>query len=297
MMTAVIHDGRICALGEGALWHPGRGALFWVDILGRRLLGRDHGGPREWPQAEHVSAAGWIDDDRLLVASETALFVLDLATGARRDLCPLDAGNPATRSNDGRADPAGGFWIGTMGKAAERGAGAIWRWHRGSLRRLFAPVSIPNAICFDPAGRWAQFADSATAQVMRVGLDADGWPAGEPERFLDLSAEPFKPDGAVVDAAGATWIALWGGGGVAAFGPDGRQLARVDLPAVQVTCPAFGGPGLSTLYATTARVGLGARAGAADGVTLALPGLARGLPEPRVQLVAEEPGGGAACGS
>lgn len=283
-MTAIIHDDRVCSLGEGALWHPGRRQLFWADILGRRLLARDGQEPREWAFGEHVSAAGWIDENRLLVASETALFVLDLASGARRDLCPLDAENRATRSNDGRADPAGGFWIGTMGKGAERGAGAIWRWYRGELRRLFAPLSIPNAICFDPGGRWAQFADTATRQVMRVVLDARGWPAGRPEVFLDLAAQGLNPDGAVVDAEGATWIALWGAGAVAAWGPDGAPRAQVAVPALQPTCPAFGGEGLGTLHLTSARVGLGARAGAADGMTLALPGLSRGLPEPAVVL-------------
>ncbi len=296
-MTVAIFDDRACVLGEGALWHPGRGRLYWFDIDRRRLLGRDGAGPREWAFAEQVSAAGWIDDERLLVASETALLDFDLTRGEGRRVAALDAGNPATRSNDGRADPRGGFWIGTMGKGGARGMGAIWRWHRGELRRLFAPVSIPNALCFDPAGGWAQFADTATGAVMRVALDGAGWPRGEPEVFLDLAPLGLKPDGAVVDALGATWIALWGGGGVASWGPDGSPGARIALPARQVTCPAFGGAGMATLYATSARVGLGDRAGPHDGATFALSGCGRGLPEPRVEMPPPAEPDGAACAS
>jgi len=135
-MTSVFDDRR-CELGEGPLWHPGRKQLFWFDILGKRLLTRTDDGARDWQFSELVSAAGWVDDENLLIASETALFRFDLDSGARSEVCALEADQPNTRSNDGRADPQGGFWIGTMGKTAEPGAGAIYRWFRGELRRLF----------------------------------------------------------------------------------------------------------------------------------------------------------------
>jgi sugar lactone lactonase YvrE len=110
-----VFDARICGLGEGALWHPRRGQLFWFDILGKRMLTQTPDGPQDWTFAEMVSAAGWLDHDNLLIASETALFRFDLTTGQRHNVVALEANNPATRSNDGRADRQGGFWIGTMG--------------------------------------------------------------------------------------------------------------------------------------------------------------------------------------
>ncbi len=151
-----VHDDRACELGEGALWHPGRQALFWFDILANRLLCRDADGPRAWQFDRHVSAAGWIDRDSLLIASETDLFRLDLQSGRQTRLVALEPDNPATRSNDGRADPQGGFWIGTMGKGGETGAGALYRWYRGELRCLRQGMTVPNAICFAPAGDLAQ---------------------------------------------------------------------------------------------------------------------------------------------
>jgi sugar lactone lactonase YvrE len=270
-----------CELGEGALWHPERGEFYCFDILGRRL----HGPARAWDFDEMVSAAGWIDRDRLLIASETRLMTFDLATGAAETLCPLEADRPDTRSNDGRADPQGGFWIGTMGKRAEPGAGAIWRWHRGELRRLWSGITIPNAISFPPGGRSACFTDTATRQVMRVALDAAGWPQGRPEVWLDLTAEGLNPDGAVFDAEGRHWLALWGAGRVAVHAPDGTLVRSVTVPAAHTTCPAFGGEGLGDLYVTSARHGL-ATPSPLDGAVFRLPGAGRGQAEPRVLLPA-----------
>jgi sugar lactone lactonase YvrE len=270
-------DDTRADLGEGPLWHPERGQLFWFDIT----AGRMHSPGRLWQFREMVSAAGWIDRDRLLIASETRLFRFDLATGAETTLCALDAANPATRSNDGRADPQGGFWIGTMGKKAEPGAGAIWRWYRGTLRCLFPGITIPNAIAFAPDGRTAFFTDTPTRRVMRVALDAEGWPAGAPAVWLDLAGTDLNPDGAVVDAAGVLWLAQWGAGRVAAYGEGGRFLRAVAFPAAHTSCPAFGGAGLADLYCTSAREGL-TEPGPLDGATFRAEGIGRGQAEHRV---------------
>jgi len=276
-----IFDARICALGEGALWHPLRAQLFWFDILGKRMLSTN---AQEWHFAEMVSAAGWVDHDTLLLASETALFTFNLITRARKTVALLEADNPITRSNDGRADPVGGFWIGTMGKAAEPGAGAIYRLYKGELRRLFADITIPNAICFAPDGRTAYFTDTTTQIVNRVALDAMGWPSAAPEPFIDFRAEGLNPDGAVTDAAGNLWIALWGAGRIAVYDNQGNPQSTLELPAPHITCPAFAG---STLYATSATQGMGPAALKAHpdaGKTFAIPNAGTGRPEPQVIL-------------
>lgn len=280
-MTARAVGTTACALGEGPLWHPERGQLFWLDILGRRLCTIEGGAEREWRFEEQVSAAGWIDRDRLLLASETGLWDFDLTGGAAARLCPLEAEDPATRSNDGRADPWGGFWIGTMGKRAERGAGALYRFHGGELRRLAGGVTIPNAICFSPDGACAFHADTAEGRVLRQPLDAAGWPEGAPEVFLDAAGAGWGPDGAVTDAEGCLWLAQWGAGRVARYAPDGAWLSHREVPTPQATCPAFGGPELTTLFVTTAAEGgLPPPAGRTYAIETGI----RGRPEPRVRL-------------
>lgn len=280
----MIFDDRACDLGEGPLWHPLRKQLFWFDITGKRMLTREASGPMEWRFDAMVSAAGWVDADTLLIASDVALLRFDLRTGAQTLLTPLEADNPVTRSNDGRADPQGGFWIGTMGKQAEPGAGAIWRFHKGELRRLYAGITISNAICFTPDGRTARFTDTATRRVMRVALDSDGWPKGQPELFLDLNAEALNPDGAVIDAKGLMWLAEWGSARVAAYAPDGSRVRTVAFEAPHTSCPAFGG---DTLYCTSALQGMDASARAAHphaGKTFLARGIAQGQPEHPVIL-------------
>ena len=282
------YDDTPCALGEGPLWHPERGQLFWFDILGRRLLTREDGATRLWEFDRIVSAAGWIDRDRLLIASETDLFVFDLATGASETLCPLEADRPDTRSNDGRADPWGGFWIGTMGKAAETGAGAFYRWHRGELRRLHAGISIPNSVCFSPDRRHAYFTDTPTRIIRRQPLDPEtGWPSGEAEDWLDLNGEELNPDGSVTDAEGNLWNAQWGARRVACYSADGTFLRAVGFPGRHTSCPAFGGEGFSTLFCTTAREQLSPEVLTAEplnGLTFAAEDAGRGLAEHRVIL-------------
>ena len=273
-----VNDIR-CDLGEGPLWHPERAELLWFDITGCEL----HSLARSWSLDEMASAAGWVDRDRFLVATETRLMLFNLESGAQDTLCGLDADNPATRSNDGRADPQGGFWIGTMGKAAERGAGAIWRWYRGELRCLYPDLSIPNAICFAPDGKTACFTDTPTRRLMRVALEDHGWPRSTPECWLDLTADALNPDGAVMDARGNLWLALWGAGKIACYAPDGQVLHTVPVPAANSTCPAFGGADLRQLYCTSARQGI-AQPGPLDGATLGAQTEAHGQAEHRIHL-------------
>lgn len=273
-MSVTVHDPRACVLGEGPLWHPELEQLFWFDILSKKLLTAG----AEWSFGEHVSAAGWIDRETLLIASETGLSRFDIATGETTLVTPLEADDPRTRSNDGRADPQGGFWIGTMGKAAEPGLGAIYRLYRGELRQLYAGITISNAICFAPDGKTAYFTDTPTQQIMAQALDAEGWPIGAPRVHIDLTVENLNPDGAVVDAEGCLWSAQWGASRVARYDPDGAFLSAIELPASQITCPAFGS---GTLYVTSSAEGQDEPQG---GQTFAIPTPVFGQSEHRVIL-------------
>ncbi|MBL4813351.1 MAG: SMP-30/gluconolactonase/LRE family protein [Rhodobacteraceae bacterium] len=247
-----IFDDTNCLLGEGPLWHPERQEFFWFDILSHRL----HRSGKHWNFDSFVSAAGWIDHDHLMVATSDALVNFNIETGASEEIIALDANNPAARPNDGRADPYGGFWIGIMGLGAEPELGSIWRYYRGELRQLYAPVTIANAICFSPDGLWAYFADTRDKKIMKVRLDDHGWPKGEPEIFVDLRGTEYNADGAVIAADGAMWNAQWGAYRVAVYEPNGSFREEHKFTAAQTSCPAFGGPDLSMLYVTSAAAGL-----------------------------------------
>ncbi len=284
-MSAAIFDDRALSLGEGPLWHPERQGFFWFDINAHRLFS-DQG--QVWEFDGYVSAAGWVDHDRMIVAGQRALMLFNIETGAHEDLCPLEADDPRTRTNDGRADPYGGFWIGTMGIGGEAGAGSIYRYYRGELRVLYPSITIPNSICFAPDGTTAYFTDTDRRQIWRQRLDpAHGWPIGEPETHIDTRTEGWHPDGSVVDAAGNLWNAQYGGARVAVYGPDGGFVEAIAVPALNPTCPAFGGPDLTRMIITTASQRMDAQTLArepAHGKTYLLEGVGPGLAEHRMIL-------------
>ncbi|WP_386683555.1 SMP-30/gluconolactonase/LRE family protein [Loktanella sp. R86503] len=275
----MIFDATPCILGEGPLWHPERDQLFWFDILSRRM----HTKGQHWDFPGHVSAAGWVDYDTLLVASDIALSRFDIASGDTVKIMDLEHDLAGNRSNDCRADPQGGFWIGTMGMGAEAGHGSIWRYYRGTLRKIYADLAISNSICFAPDGKTAFFADTPTQKIMRVALDAAGWPVGTPQVHIDLTGTDYNPDGSVVDAAGNLFNAQWGAGRVAVYDPQGHFIEAFELPARHTSCPAFGGADLSTLFVTSARQDIDAPDDA-QGATFAIKTRYTGQREHRVIL-------------
>jgi sugar lactone lactonase YvrE len=278
-----------CHLGEGPTYDATTDTAWWFDIIERRLfeahVGR--GKVRDHDLGRMASALARIDGSRQLIVAEDGLYIRSVSDGAMSLYCPLEADNARTRSNDARVHPSGTFWIGTMGRQAEPGLGAIYALHRGEITRLFASITIPNAICFSPDGTLGYFADTAENVLYRAALDAEtGLPRGAPEVLLRHRGLGGL-DGAVVDADGRIWNARWGGGCVDVYSPAGEQLRVLHVPARQASCPAFVGPDFSRLLVTSAWQGMDAAARAADpdhGRTFLLDASARGRPEPDVKL-------------
>lgn len=262
MATAKVQKlpGDACELGEGPHYDRTTDTAFWFDIIGRRLheyrFATGETVVHDLPRMGSVVAR--IDAARQLLAMDDGLYLRDRASGTLSLLVALEADNPATRSNDGRVHPSGRLWIGTMGRKAEREAGAIY-WSDGrETRRMFAAISIPNSICFSPDGTIGYFADTAINQVFRVALDPlTGLPKGEPELFLAENDLPLGGsfDGSVNDADGVLWNASWGGGSVSGFAPDGSLVRTYELPAAQSSCPSFVGHRLDRMLVTSAYEG------------------------------------------
>lgn len=247
-----------CTLGEGPQWDADNKRLYWCDILERRLhwLSPVSGDSGHYQLDHMVSLAAPLDSGGLLLVGEDRLSRFDPSNGSTETFCDFEADNPITRSNDARVDRHGSLWLSTMGKAAEKNAGSLYRLHRGKLTRLRSNLTIPNAICFSADGQFAWFTDTVTGVVMRWSLDSEGWPQGEPQPWADFSSTTGNPDGAVVDSEGCLWLALWGAGRVVRLDHNGQVIGRVELPVSQPSCSAFAGQDLKTLYITTAQEGL-----------------------------------------
>ncbi len=286
--TSVLSAER-CHLGEGPTYDAAADTAWWFDIRERRLFehrfadGRTviHGLPNM------ASALARIDDERQLIVTDDGLYVRQIADGRLDLFAALEADNPATRSNDSRVHPSGTFWIGTMGRQAEQGAGAIYALHCGRITRLYPDITIPNAICFSPGGDVGYFADTATNVLYRVALDAaTGLPVGEPA-VLIRHRGIGGIDGAVVDADGLIWNVRWGGGCIDIYDPSGKRLRSLRVPASQSSCPAFVGHDFSRVLVTSAWQDMDEAQRAADpghGQTFLLDAAARGRAEPDVRL-------------
>jgi sugar lactone lactonase YvrE len=287
--TSILCD-RHCHLGEGCTYDSATDTAWWFDILERTLFEADlaSGAVASHTLPLMASVLAFIDDQRQMLAAENGLYIRDIADGRLALLVPLEADNAATRSNDGRVHPCGALWIGTMGRNAEKGAGAIYRFYRGELLRLYAGITIPNAICFSPDGATAYFTDSSEGILYRVAVDpSDAVPTGNPEILYDHRGGVGSPDGAVVDSEGLIWNARWGGSCIDVYTPEGDRVRSLRVPATQPSCPVFVGRNFASLLVTTAWEGMNEQARAADphhGRTFILDVGARGRPEPRISL-------------
>ena len=183
------------------------------------------------------------------------------------------------RLNDGRVDRQGRFWIGGMVEDPARPSAArLYRIGQGRIAPQLDGLGIANGLCWSPDGTVCYFADSRQKVIWRFAFDPDRGTLSDRQEFARPPAG--APDGATVDAEGYVWSALWGGGSVVRYAPDGRLDRVVTVPVSQPTCVAFGGPELDLLFVTSAATGLGgSETGAGD--LFVYNAQVRGLPESR----------------
>ena len=244
--------------GEGPCWLARSGELAWVDMLAGRVLatslarGTTQVIDIPGPVAAIVRprAAGG-----LIVATETGIVLLDdheLAT----PLCEIVT-EPGIRMNDGGCDPQGRFWCGTMAYDETPGAGTLYRVEAdGSFATALTGVTISNGLDWSDDGSTAFYIDSTPGRVDTFAFDGATGELSERTSFAHIESTLGLPDGLTIDAEGGVWVALWDGGAVRRYAPDGTLDAVVPLPCGRVTACAFGGDDLSELFITTSRLGL-----------------------------------------
>mgnify|MGYP001234829048 CR=1 FL=1 len=250
-------------LGEGALWHKDR--LYWVDIEEKRIYIYNPK-TREERYLQLDAMVGTVvvrARGGLVAALENGFAFVDEETGKVEPIADPEADKPENRFNDGKCDPAGRLWAGTMARSGQGKNGALYTLEtdgRTVVRKLDG-VGISNGICWSLDHKTMYYVDSPTRQVVAFDYDKQTGAIANRRVVVEISPEEGVPDGMTIDERGYLWIALWDGWAVVCHDPaTGTRHAKVELPAARITSCAFGGDDLGDLYITSARSGLSAEA-------------------------------------
>lgn len=245
-------------LGEGPVWWGG--VLWFVDIVAGKLCRYEPetGGYEDRVVAELLGAAGPCDDGRWMLATERGLSLLDWGSGEVEVVSQVLA-DTAFRFNDGKADPAGRFWVGTMATGRDAGPGWLYRWEagKGEPEAVLPGVTISNGLDWSADGKRMYYIDTPTRRVDVFDYDVASGSIRDRRTLVEIPEGKGSPDGMCLDAEGHAWVGFWGGRCVRRFdGQTGELLAEVAVPALNVTSCCFGGENYETLYVTTASVGM-----------------------------------------
>jgi sugar lactone lactonase YvrE len=239
-------------LGESPFWHPNEQALYYCDIPGHTLqrFKPATGELAHWDFDTDVASAAPLLGGHLLLAMRDGLWRFDPASGARRRLA------------EGKCDPQGRFWVGTIYEPREPALASLHRYARGKLERQCGGITVSNGLAWSPNGRTMYWSDTKAHTVYAFDFDPLSGDISRQRVFASFApkqdGQPLetyggRPDGAAVDAEGCYWVAMFEGQRILRLSPDGELLREVALPVRCATMPCFGGPDLKTIYITTAR--------------------------------------------
>jgi sugar lactone lactonase YvrE len=244
-------------LGEGAIWNDKTNELYWVDITGKilNIYNPATGNNKELFTGQMIGTVVPGESGKVLVALQNGFYSLDPGTGTKKWIANPEEDLPDNRFNDGKCDPAGRFWAGTLNMSGKKGAAALYRLNLdGTVTKMIDNVSISNGIVWSNDHQKMYYIDTPTQKVMGYDYDNETGNISNPETAIEIPAEMGSPDGMTIDSDGNVWVALWGGSAVGCWNPETGKLVRtINVPAKNVTSCAFGGPELETLYITTAR--------------------------------------------
>ncbi len=274
-------------LGESALWDDKHHLLYWVDIPAKKLHRYDpySGHDAVWDMPSEPGAVGLRQAGGVVLALRAGFHIFDFTDPMPRRVAPLQGEPTTNRLNDGRVDPAGRFWSGTVNEVDREASGALYCLDtKGRVEKKIGGIACSNSLCWSPDGKTMYHADSFAWTIWAWDFDAATGAIANRRVFLDIPRDRAFSDGATVDAEGCLWAAHWGDGTVKRYDPEGKFMRAIEFPATNLTCPAFGGRDLTTLYVTSARYRLTKEQLAAQplagGVFAADAGV-KGLPENR----------------
>lgn len=247
-------------VGEGPIWDDQKSVLWWIDIISSRLYAFDPrtGDNRAWDTGQHVGTIVPWKDDTVMLALQHGFGTFHLDTGTVTILNDPESNQPANRFNDGKCDPAGRFWAGTMAYEDQRDQGSLYRMDTDQdVTRILGGIGISNGIVWSLDHSIMYYIDSMSYRIRAWDFDLASGNIANARDILRVAPDFGLPDGMTIDEEGMLWTAFYGGGRVCRIHPvSGEVLATIELPVPAITACAFGDQALDTLYITSAAQGM-----------------------------------------
>lgn len=244
-------------LGEGPVWDSTHKLLYWVDIYNHRVnqFNPATGQNLFFDVKDVVGCIALAGANRLIMAQRHCLAYLNTKTEEITPIMEVEANMLSNRFNDGKCDPQGRFWFGSMSPGKPQAS--LYRFDRdGSLHIMETGLTISNGLGWSPDQKTFYLTDSEQQKIYAYDFNAVTGNISNRRVIVNLTGESFYPDGLTIDSKGNIWSAMWDGWCVIRFNPAGEEILRVQLPVKCPTNCTFGGEELKSLYITTASVGL-----------------------------------------
>lgn len=247
-------------LGEGPVWDERAQSLWYTDINAGKIYAYFPSSDDriEHDIGTHVGAVGLCEDDRLVLATADGFIKYNPKSRQTRELKNPLYGRSHLRFNDGKPDPSGSFFAGTMAYDAKEAAGTFYRLTpQNELHTVLDNVTISNGLAWNGDETRLYYIDTTKQAVTVFDYNKNSGAATHPRKAFAIPDKYGSPDGMTIDSEDKLWIAHYGGSAVRRFDPEsGALLATIELPVSNVTCCTFGGADFDTLFITTAAQGL-----------------------------------------
>jgi len=248
------------SLGEGPVWNQKHNRLIFVDITGQKIY-------LYYPVTqkkriveidEPVGAAVPRQKGGLVLALKNGFALLELNTEELNYKVKVEEDLPENRFNDGKCDPEGRFWAGTMSTEKTKEAGNLYCLEPNfTVKKMIKGVTVSNGLAWSPDGTSMYYIDSPTQQVLAYDYELKTGNIYNKRVVVEIPENSGVPDGMTIDEQGMLWVAQWGGYQVSRWNPtSGKLLEQISIPAAHVSSCTFGGDNLDELFITTAREGL-----------------------------------------
>ncbi|TAH22203.1 MAG: SMP-30/gluconolactonase/LRE family protein [Cytophagales bacterium] len=259
MKADLLLDSK-ASLGEGALWNKKTQELYWIDIENGilHIYNPANQQDRVIKLGQKVGTVVPDESGNALVALEDGIYQIDLKTEKKRLLAKRPANEAAdNRFNDGKCDPAGRFWVGTMSMKGVEKAGNFYVFDgNGKLTKTYDSVTVSNGVVWSLDSTKMYYIDTPTKEIKEFSYNNQTGEVALQKVAIAIPDGMGYPDGMTIDSEGMLWVGMWEGFAVTRWNPNnGELLMKVDVPVSRVTSCAFGGENLDTLYITTASVG------------------------------------------